>query len=215
MAEVSENNLLEQLKTATDEMFDFVYNNLKHPIDLDNLLQRRDEFNRILSKFPYDMNNQMNVREAYNLEKMGVGRYFGDWDEELYKDNFLKHNEDEIRQALLHLDDEGNFIYRLVQQLLHNLTGFETALNYKTYDNGDPSTAYYNEVYLNLAFKNIVAVYNIAGERADAGGSKKYRKHAKKSRKHAKKSRKHAKKSRKHAKKSRKHAKKSRKHSKK
>jgi hypothetical protein len=196
MDEIPDNNLVQQLTDAGIEMTNFVNSYLRHPIDLANLLQHRNDFNTILVKFPYD-NNDINVREAFNLEE-------DDGD-----DNHLKYDEDDLRVGINNLNDEDSIIYTLVTQLLFELNAYNRVMAARDFDGGNPYSAYHK--YIDMALKNIVAVYNIAGERVAAGGSKKSRKTAKKSRKSAKKSGK----SRKSHKKSRKSSKKlgkSRKH---
>jgi len=146
-------------------MINFVNANLRHPIDLANLLQQRNEFDRILEKFPYN-NNDMNVREAFNLEE-------DDGD-----DGHLRYNEVTIREAINNLNDEDSIIYTLVNQLLFELNAYNRVMAARDFDGNDPYSAYHR--YIDMALKNIVAIYNIAGERVAAGGAKKSRKSAKK-----------------------------------
>jgi transposase len=192
-----DNNLIQRLTDAGIEMTNFVNAYFNHPINLDNLLRHRNDFNTILKKFPYK-DNDMNVREAFNLEEHDG------------EDGFLRYDEDTIQNAINNLNDDENIIYTLVKQLLFELNAYNRVMAARDFDGDEPLSAYHR--YIDMALKNIVAVYNIAGERVAAGGSKKSRKSHKKSRKSHKKSRKSHKKSRKSHKKSRKSAKKSRKH---
>jgi len=163
----------------------FVLDNLQHPNPTLTTSAKNNLFN-LIKEFPYN-NVDLRAITAENVDKMDADN------------GYLQYSTQELRDALMSLNDPNNIIYNLTKTLEGQLDEYADVMEDEENMEDTENTA-----WLNVALQAIVAIYNVAVPNA-AGGRK--RKSAKKSRKSAKKSLK----SHKSHKKSRKHAKKSRK----